>query len=1363
MSQEKTRILTPVILVLVMLAISATFLYSMDQGYKFIRYYSDLEYDHAPQNWGVIQDRNGVLYFANQGGVLEYDGVTWRVHYIEGSSYIIRSLAIDESGMVFVGGNNQIWRLTPDTKGMMQLKSFTRYLHNEDKEFGTVFGTHVVDNKVYFRAKEFLFVWDREKMTTLKTAGIFKASFVHNGELLVQDGEKGLLKMVNNTLQPVPGGEAFTGSRIVMLIPLGGSAGDGTFLVGDSKSKLVVYKNGRVAPFQTEAQDYLDRHKLNHGIHLFSGDFALATRKGLLIIDGKGRLKQVIDDKTGLQNDFVRSVFQDTWGNLWLCLNKGISKIEYVSPFSIFDRRNNLPGIVLSVIRHKNKLFVGTGKGLYYNKSDGTFIRVPGIDDQCNSLHSTEGHLLAATGSGIFQLKKDIPVKVSTDQSLVLLKSRHFPDLVWCGTSTGLTALVLHNSQWREKFHLEDSKDSIKSIVETSNGDLWLGSTGENVFRVRFPNGFGQPEITTYGQGLFGGECSVVEVAGHVWAGTLKGLFKYDSNTNSFTPDTFLGKAFAGGENAKQVYYITVDKNKHIWFNAEARNYQAIPGPDGRYEIISQPFRRLLLIQTNAIYTDPELKTTWFARHDGLYGFDTTMEKNYRQSFATLIRKVVLNESSENPVLLFNGSSGNSVIAPPHPQIEFVNRNIYFEYAAPFFEAENRIWYRCFLEGYDNKWTARSKETKRNYTNLDPGSYRFRVQAENVHGTQSREAEYRFRILNPWYTTWWMYFVYIILSMFSIYLLVKGRSVKLEKDKKKLETEVSERTKEINQKNRQLQSQAEKLKEMDKVKSRFFANISHEFRTPLTLIMGPLEQMYSDSEDKKKKKDIYTMLRSSQRLLNLINQLLDLSRLDSGKEKLQAAKQDIVPFLEGIVANFEAVAKRKNLNLSFQTNHEDIPMYFDGQKMENVMSNLLINAVKYTPPNGNITVSVYKSEQEQENGTGSREFVKISVKDSGPGIPPDQTPFIFNRFYQAERSKTGHGEGTGIGLALVKEYVELHHGIIDVHTLEEIGTQFVLRFPTGHAHLEPGEITGCPQSVPETDHSLMEFETDLEIEENGGDTSTDTIPDQNGEEENGQKPVVLVVEDNTEMRRYICNPLKTDYSVIEAVDGDQGIEKAISCIPDLIVSDIMMPGKDGYQLCEVLKKDIRTSHIPIILLTAKASGQSVIQGLETGADDYITKPFNTPILLTRIKNLIDLRQHLQSKIQKQMLLQPDEINVSSMDRAFIDELKETIAANISDSGFRVEELSEKMYMDRTTIFRKIKALTGQSPQLFIRSYRLQRAAQLLKQQAGTVSQVASSVGFDNPGYFAKCFKEKYKMHPSSFKTTEAGPIENDKK
>jgi signal transduction histidine kinase/CheY-like chemotaxis protein len=1327
----------------------------MNHGVKFIRNYSFIEYDHQPQNWGMAQAENGILFFANQAGVLEFDGVTWRVHDLIDKE--ARSLAIDESGTVFVGGNNHLWYLVPAADGKMKYVSLTEHINKKYRNFGYVWSTHYLKNKVYFRTSRYLFIWDYKKITSLEAFSSLKSSFILNGELIVQDGKEGLVKPVNNKLHAIPGGKSFAGKRIALLTPYFDGFDKKSILTGNSYNRFALYNKENITPFTTEADDHISKYRLSHGLKLSTGEFALGTAKGLLIIDKKGNLSFQIDKTSGLQSDNIKFVFQDTGGNIWLCMDSGISKIEYHSPFSIIRNTSAISGIVMTVATHNNTMYVGTRDGLYFAVGNGKFVQIPGFAFSCNHLLSTGSHLLAATHRGVFQFENHRPVEIAKYQSLRMLQSKYFPRLTWCGTNWGVVALVNHNNRWQMKFSIDSVNSSISSIAETSSGELWLGTGGSTVFRVRFSNGFQQPKIARYNHhhGLKGNQSRVAKIMGRIVVTTSKGLFQFKRKKNAFIPSPLLGNKYAGGEKSKPVFLITEDHNNRIWFTSQSRTYLAVTDPKGIIKTITRPFRRMPEIQTNSIYYDPVQKTVWFARHDGLYSYDTAMEKDYGQPFKTLIRKVILNESSNSEIILFSGNTDKSNVtsASTIPRIEFKNRNLYIEYAAPFFEAENKIKYKSFLEGYDNNWSAWNKETKKYYTNLEPGVYKFRVQAKNVYETVAKEDQYYFRILTPWYGQWWMYLIYLLFVLVFISQVVRWRSRKLLKEKQLLEATVKERTKEIGQKNRQLerqtiqlQNQSEKLKEMDKVKSRFFTNISHEFRTPLTLLMGPLEHMYTHSENEKEKQNLSTMLRNSQRLLNLINQLLDLSRMDSGKEKTKAANQDIVSFLKGIIANFKPMAEQKKLGIRFHAEPQPILLYFDNQKMEKIMNNLLMNAVKYTPPGGHIIVSVFISREEQEVEAASPEWVKISVKDSGAGIPPDQIDSIFDRFVQAERLKTNSQEGTGIGLALVKEYVQLHKGNIDLHSLEGKGTEFVLRFPTGSSHLEPGEITDTSGPVTPLNQPYIGIET-MDYVPNGKDEHID---------ETEPKPVILVVEDNADIRRYISGSLQPDYAVAEAIDGTEGIEKAKKVIPDLIISDIMMPGVDGYQLSGTLKNDIKTSHIPIILLTAKASEESIIQGLETGADDYITKPFNTQILLTRIKNLIELRLQLQLKIQKQMLLQPDEIKVSSMDQEFIKDLKTAIDKHKSEPGFGVEKLSKLTYMDRVTLYRKIKALTGETPQIFIRSYRLQIAAQLLEARAGTVSQVASTVGFDNVAYFAKCFKEKFDIIPSSFAAAESG-------
>lgn len=584
--------------------------------------------------------------------------------------------------------------------------------------------------------------------------------------------------------------------------------------------------------------------------------------------------------------------------------------------------------------------------------------------------------------------------------------------------------------------------------------------------------------------------------------------------------------------------------------------------------------------------------------------------------------------------------------------------------------------------------------------------------------------------------------------------LVKQRTHALEKQKLQME-EAHQKLRRTNElvetKNRQLEYQSQQLKELDKAKSHFFANITHEFRTPLTLIIGPLEQILSENHDTKMKSMAGLMLRNSKRLLNLVNQLLELAKFDSGKLKLQFSKQNIVSFLKSIFYCFQSLARQSNIEFTFVCEESEIYVYYDRENLERVITNLLGNAFNYTPKGGRITVLL---KQVSAAGTFPCGGVEISVRNNGPGIPADQLPHIFDRFYRGAGDGYMH-KGAGIGLALSKELVELHHGRIGVQSScqedETRGVCFTVCLPLGADHLAAGEVVEVTGKHPYPPSQSMDSEVIETVEDAGSAPETPgTLADTPGEE----KHIILVVEDNADVRRYIKNALESGFKIEEAADGREGIAKAKEIIPDLIISDIIMPVIDGYELCKTLKTGIATCHIPIILLTAKIGEEDIIKGLSLGADDYITKPFNTRVLAARVRNLIDLRAQLQLKRQKQMALQPDEITVLPIDDAFYQELTCIIEKHIADVEFSVSRLAEKMAMGRTTLFKKIQAVTGESPNQFIRNYRLQRAAQLLTAAPhdGGIAEVAAAVGFNNFSHFSRCFKERFGQLPTLYRS-----------
>jgi len=1366
------------------------YVYGQSQGLKYYRNFSSDEYIYQPQNWCILQDHRGYIYVANNGGVMEYDGMSWKL--IKVPNQVVRSLAIDESGTIYVGGIDELGILEADSEGVMKYRSLLEHIDKYKKNFRDVWRINSTKQGVFFRTSEYIFRWDTQTkkmdipLETLKGENYyFNASFSCHEKYYLNQRTIGLMQYVNGAFKLLRGGEALgTIKRIFLITPYGDSGKN--LLIGSGQKGFFIYDGTKIERFPTEVDNYIIENVGYHGTILSNPthDIAIATLSGgLVVMNRQGKLKYLFNKELGMLENSAKYVFEDTQGNLWLALSNGISRVEYSSPLTVFNDYTGLPGMVLSVTKNKNGVYAGTTQGLFLLKQkDNRFKRIPQITDACWSLVARNNSVLAATDNGVLLVDADKIHRITTDTALVLQPSRTNSRLIWVGMLNNLGTLILNSSKgtssnemWSEGPGLEKINKQIRTIVEDRDGNLWLGLLPAGVIKVSFPV---RDNINVYKTTLYDssfslpqGEIKVFRVAGHVlFASKESPLLRFDNEKKQFIADFTLGQSFSSS--LLDVFRVLEDKNGVIWFHAKGRNYRAVPQGDGSFKIDDKSLARIpVAAQVNSIFCDPRENVTWFATNKGLIRYDAGLKQKANQDYYTIISQVVINGTPKyNNLYNSNSQFSNSLLENKHtpPGFSYKERNLRFELRAPFFIGESRTTFSYRLEGYENQWTHRQKEGFKEYTNLDAGEYIFRVKAKNVYGEFGREATFFFKILPPWYRTWWAFLSYGVLFSLGLFLTVKWRLRKLKQEKKRLEQLVDQRTKEIKLKNLQLEEQtqqlihqAEKLKELDHAKSRFFANISHEFRTPLTLILGPLEQVMSKRLSEPVREKLNLMHQNSHRLLKLINRLLELSRIDSGKMKLRAAKRDIIPFINGILASFEHQADESKLNLEFKPQYDSVYLCFDSEKMEEVLTNLISNAVKFTPSQGKIFVSVKQFLEKEEDFPGG--YLEISIKDTGVGIPREQLAHIFDRFFQVESHERKH-KGSGIGLALTRELVLLHHGKIDVNSSvgEDSGSEFILRFPLGKGHLNPEEIAGTLTEKSSPTEEKQNFTKEIE-----GNISS--LSDEEPEElpvelqETGirhtnedtsdirEKHTILVVEDSPGMRQFIRESIKTRYRVVEAEDGQMGWEKAQELMPDLIISDIMMPHKDGYELCRDLKTNLKTSHIPVILLTAKASDVSKLEGIETGADDYIVKPFNMKILLSRIKNLIDLRRQLHAKIQKETLLDPDTIDVSPLDKKFIEQLHRVLEKYISDEGINVEHLSKKMDISRVTLNKKIQALTGESATEFIRSFRLKRAMQLLKENFGNVLEVSQEVGFSNPSYFARCFKEMFHILPSEVK------------
>lgn len=518
--------------------------------------------------------------------------------------------------------------------------------------------------------------------------------------------------------------------------------------------------------------------------------------------------------------------------------------------------------------------------------------------------------------------------------------------------------------------------------------------------------------------------------------------------------------------------------------------------------------------------------------------------------------------------------------------------------------------------------------------------------------------------------------------------------------------------------------QASKLQELDTLKTSFFANISHEFRTPLTLILSPLDDLQKEFP----KREIFqTMKRNANRLLALINQLLDLSKLEAKQMKPEVTEVELVKFFRTLNSSFSSLAESRGISFDIEQNKKSILGYIDKDKIEKILTNLLSNAFKFTKNGGNVKVNIsYNSEKSNQ--------VKIEIQDTGIGISKEKMNKIFDRFYQIDTSQNRGYEGTGIGLSLVKELVGVLNGTIQVESQENIGTKFTVKLPIDKETWKDNIIEIVDRKIVLEDFKIIEKPVDLPIKNS-----------------NINENILLIVDDNADIRTYIRSVFEKDYQIIEAINGKDGIEKATEKTPNLIISDLMMPEMDGFEFCKTLKTDEKTSHIPVIMLTAKANIESRIEGLELGADDYLIKPFNATEIQVRVKNLIEkqdkLRQYFNGKVIE---LKPNEIKVNAIEEVFIKKAKSILENHLSDNTFTAEQFSQEMNMSQSQLLRKLKALTNLTINEFIRDFRLQRAAKLLSNKSANVSEIAYMTGFESLSYFSKVFQEKYGKLPSEY-------------
>jgi signal transduction histidine kinase/DNA-binding response OmpR family regulator len=1315
-----------------------------EAGLPFTTHYPTDEYKAHKQNWTISQDKNGLMYFGNGDGVLIYDGTTWELITLPNQSSVL-ALTLDKSGRMYVGAVGEIGYLEADTVGRLTYISLLSFLKKEDQNFSRVYSVHSTLEGIYFQTPEAVFKWTGKKFKVWKAGGNrFTKSFWVNNILLLKADEGGLFQLKNEELKLLPNSKYFSDKTVSTIFPYD----ERRLLIGTLSRGLFLFDGQSAEPFNSELNNLMKVNKIYCGIQLYDSSFAFGTLQGgLFIIDKTGKRRLTFNSETKITSPIIFNLFQDKSGIIWAALNDGIAKIEYPSPFSEFGSNTELKGTVEAVIRYNNKIYAGTDRGLFYldnSKSEQPVFRlVKGANQRIWSLLLFENSLLIGSDVGIYLLKGNDLTLISNFKTYTILRSKLDPNRIFIGNTDGLRSIYFKNSRWENEGKIPGVYGTIHEILETKSGILWLETNVNWMWKVSFKPDIKNPEVEKCGilKGL-------PDDVGHLYLFEDQLLFvciihnhdiyRYDQSADTFTIDTTINKILS--INGQEIWLRTIDNFGNVWFDLkENENVKAkmVAWKESSEKYIVEDLKEARIynyIGKKFLYEN-ENNAVWFATKNGLIKHDFLIKEKEDVNFTTFVRKVIYMNDS----ILFAGIKPQSkrLFLPSLP---FNNNKFRFQYSSLSFHSEKDNQYQYYLEGFDKDWSDWSNETQRNYTNLSEGNYIFHVRGKDIYGNVSREDQYAFIILPPWQRTWWAYLFYGLGMVGAVILIVQLRSKRLKREKEILENIVKERTHQLarqaerlEDQTQQLEGQAEKLREMDQQKSRFFANISHEFRTPLTLIKGPVDQSLEAPGESISKEDKVMIQNNTNRLLRLVNQLLDLSKIDAHSLELNLVKGDIFEFLRTIGSAFNSHADQRKINYNVLIPEHKLLTMFDHDKLEKIIYNILSNAFKFTPDKGKITLRSFLSKQSGKNGT-----LIIEIKDDGIGISKEQQKFIYDRFYQSDNSLTREHEGSGIGLALTKELLTLMNGNIKVESEPGKGTGFTIELPI---QILP-DFFNESKNIIHRDVSKSSYKPD-------GISNMQVNPEEVDEGSN-DVPIVLIVEDNRDMRSFIKKQLINDYRILESPNGKEGLETAKREIPDLVITDLMMPQMDGMILCKKLKTNENTNHIPVIMLTAKAGQDQKIEGLETGADSYLTKPFDRKELQVLVKNLITQRRQLREKYGRAILLEPKLIPVSALDEQFLQKVMKYLEDNLSDAEFGVPEMQDKLPMSKNQLHRKMKAITNEAPGEFMRNYRLKRAAQILAQKGESVTQVAYSVGFNNLSYFAKCFKELHGIAPSEY-------------
>lgn len=1041
-----------------------------------------------------------------------------------------------------------------------------------------------------------------------------------------------------------------------------------------------------------------------------------------------------------LNSDAITCLYLDSTGILWVgTTNGGVNKYDIhknifkhlslssenqyqLSMHSVYAMESNDEKTLLIGLDTKGLLSLNNETGEIDKKQIGKYSELNGSSINTILKDSRDiiwvglykkGVTTIGPTETVSQINKLLSLHLSESTSVKYI-IEDSKQRIWIGTSDKgvLCYNPLSNSikAYDTTFNIYLSSNIITSILEDDEQRIWVG-TINGLFQYMEHSDRFQLILLPDNNSVLSTRNTIIpicQVADNLWLGTRQGLIKYNFKKNQShilnQSDGLPSESIKGllYDNNGNGLWISTDKGLSR-LDLSTDKFTNFGLKDG---IISTEFNDMSVLKArNGMF--------YFGGVDGIYYFHPDHIKTNPNP-----PKVVITHYR-----LYDNKSDASIITPT-PQIPVTqgqeikipyNEGIFsIDFVALNYTNSNKNQYAYKLDGHDNNWKFVGDQRMATYTNLSPGSYVFNVIASNNDGIWNEKgSSLRIVILPPWWRTPWAYLLYFILAGITIAISIRIYTTRL-KMKNQLINEQFERA---------------QLEKLDQLKSQFFSNITHEFRTPLTLIISPLEILMKNKSNQSNKNEYLEIIkRNTNKLLALVNQFLDFSKADSNQFLFTPSVTDITLFIKNEIESFIPLAKEKQQHLHIICNPDNFICIADSNIIEKIVYNLLSNAIKYTPKNGEIIVNA-KIENQDNN-----DLLILTVKDTGKGIPQDKQKLIFERFYQLDEKTSA---GTGIGLSLAKSLTELHHGSIEVESEPDHGSLFTVKIPLERTY----DNSFKPYSYPTSD---MEAKEDKEEHYSYNKLLEDK------DKKNQLRQTILIAEDNNDLRIFISSILSDKYTILEAENGVIALELAKKENPDIILSDILMPEMDGKQLCQQIKQDMQTCHIPFIMITALTSEINQMEGLAVGSDDYIVKPFSPEILKIKIKNALKSRSLISRHQTTLSAMKPEEVTVEDKDTAFLLDVIEYIKANVSEPDLKVDDLSQNSGMSRTPFFKKIKSLTGMTPNDFIRNIRLNQAAKLLSDSDLGIAEIAYNIGFTSPKYFRECFKKQFGITPSEY-------------